>query len=228
MRCCRVTRRFAAAGHDIAAVNDVSCSVRRGDRIAVTGRSGSGKSTLLHLIAGLDATTGGQMQWPTLGEPPDRRPGWAGMVFQGPSLHPHLNVTENVTLAALLGGADETTARERARTALASLAVDDLAHQLPDTLSTGQSQRVAIARVLAARPSLILADEPTGRLDRVTATRVLSVLRAAADTLDAALIVATHDDLVATSLTTHWRMADGHLAGGDETTDIPAEQQARR
>jgi putative ABC transport system ATP-binding protein len=179
--------------------------------IALTGPSGSGKSTLLHLLGGLEAPTSGAVRWPALGGTPRERPGTVGVVFQGPSLIPALDVVENTALPLLLAGTGEDEAVGSACAALDRLRIGDLAHRLPDELSGGQAQRVAVARVLASRPRLILADEPTGRLDRDTGDRVVSVLLETAAELGAALVVSTHDLRVARRLARSWRMDDGRL-----------------
>jgi putative ABC transport system ATP-binding protein len=184
-------------------------------RVALTGPSGSGKSTLLHLMAGLDVPTSGAVRWPGLGGPPHARPGTIGVVFQGPSLITALNVTENVALPLLLGHVGEQEAVDRAWVALDRLAIGGLGLMLPEQLSGGQAQRVAVARVLASRPRLILADEPTGQLDHAAAEMVVSVLLAAADELDAALVISTHDPVVADRLPTRWTMSDGVLSSDE-------------
>lgn len=203
-------RSFGAGDTAFVALHSSDLVISAGDRIAVTGPSGSGKSTLLHLIAGLDAPTAGAITWPGLGQPRDH-PGRVGVVFQAPSLLPALDVVENVELVALIGGADPDEARERAWTALHALDLGALGGQLPEELSGGQAQRVAIARVLAGRPTLVLADEPTGQLDHDTAGHVLDVLEAAADAGGAALVVATHDPLIAGRYTHRWAVHDGRL-----------------
>jgi putative ABC transport system ATP-binding protein len=136
-------------------------------------------------------------------------------VFQGPSLVPALDVVENVALPLQLAGIRAPEATERATAALDTLELGTLAARLPDELSGGQAQRVAVARVLACRPALILADEPTGQLDRDAADRVVAVLLQAADELGAALVVATHDPVVADRLAHQWRMTDGRLVCGE-------------
>ena len=209
--CDSVSRTFGTGVQAVSAVREVSATVKPGMRVALTGPSGSGKSTLLHLMAGLELPTAGDVTWPGLGGPPAGRACVVGLVFQGPSLVPALNVLENVTLPLLLAGLDENEASTRGQAALERLAVDGLASQLPEEISGGQAQRVAVARVLASRPRLILADEPTGQLDSRTGSRVVSVLLETAADLNAALIVTTHDPGVADRLTAEWRMADGRL-----------------
>jgi putative ABC transport system ATP-binding protein len=205
--CVDLARTYGSGVAAVVAVHGATCQVLAGDRIALTGPSGSGKSTLLHLFTGLEQPTAGYIDWPALPLRTD-----IGLVFQGPSLLPALDVIENVALPLLLAGEQPAAATTRARQALERLDIADLAAALPDTLSGGQAQRVAIARVLAARPLLILADEPTGQLDRNTADHVMSVLTATADEVGAALVVATHDPLVAVNLAQQWEMRDGRLS----------------
>jgi putative ABC transport system ATP-binding protein len=222
VRCVEVARTFGTGPTALVAVYGVSCEVMPGARIALVGPSGSGKSTLLHLMAGLETPTSGTVEWPALGGGPQGRPGTVGVVFQGPSLLPALDVTENVALPLLFSGVPGATATERAAQALHRLRIDDLAPKLPEELSGGQAQRVAVARVLASRPTLILADEPTGQLDHEAGDRVISVLLEAAAELGAALIVSTHDPVVAARLDDQWTMRDGSLV------TAPASQSGNR
>lgn len=205
----RLTRCFGTGAATVVAVRGVAASAFAGDRIALTGPSGSGKSTLLHLLAGLDDPTSGTVVRPPAD--PNAPPPAAGLVFQGRSLVPNLDVVENVALPLLFAGHRDADATGRARAALDRLGIGALAGALPDTLSGGQAQRVAIARVLAVAPPLILADEPTGQLDHTAASHVIDVLLAAAEDLGAALIVSTHDPLIARRLPIQWAMRDGRL-----------------
>ncbi|MDX6433751.1 MAG: hypothetical protein QOE54_6117 [Streptosporangiaceae bacterium] len=211
VRCAEVARTFGTGPTALVAVYAVSCAVMPGARIALAGPSGSGKSTLLHLMGGLETPTSGTVEWPALGGGPQGRPGLVGVVFQGPSLLPALDVTENVALPLLFEGVPGADATERATQALHRLRIDDLGPKLPEELSGGQAQRVAVARVLASRPKLILADEPTGQLDHEAGDRVISVLLEAADELGAALIISSHDPKVTTRLDDQWTMRDGRL-----------------
>lgn len=215
--CSGLSRTFGRGPTEVRAVRDVTAAVGPGERIAVTGESGSGKSTLLHLLAGLDTPTAGTVSWPGLVQRAGRPVG-IGVVFQAPSLLPALDVTDNVALPLLLGsGLSRNEARRRAGHALDRLELGGLAGAAPEELSGGQAQRVAIARVLAAEPALVLADEPTGRLDRRTAGSVLDVLLAAVGALGAALVVTTHDPAVADLLPQRWEMTDGRLHAGATT-----------
>jgi ABC-type lipoprotein export system ATPase subunit len=211
VRCQDVARTFGSGPAAVVAVRRVNCEVRAGQQLALTGPSGSGKSTLLHLLAGLDAPTVGTVSWPALGPREALRPGPVGVVFQGPSLLPPLDVLENVALPLVLAGAADDAARASAAAALDLLELGGLAAKLPEELSGGQAQRVAVARVLAGRSRLILADEPTGQLDFAAATAVLDALLHAAAETGAALVVSTHDARMAGRLPERWRMDDGQL-----------------
>jgi len=215
-RCTDLTRTYGSGAGEVRALRGVSCTLRRGAQVALTGPSGSGKSTLLHLLAGLDTPTSGTIAWPGLDGSPEGRPGLIGMVFQGPSLLPPLDVTENIALPLLLAGFTETQARERATAALHDVGLDELAARLPEELSGGQAQRVAVARALAVRPRVILADEPTGQLDSAHGAQVVGLLLDAATMLGAALVLSTHDLTIAERLPDRWQMADGLMvAEGD-------------
>ena len=162
-------------------------------------------------MAGLDEPTAGRVAWPALGDRAALRPGPVAVIFQGPSLLPPLTVRENVALPLVLGGARDADARERATAALARLDLADLADKLPEEISGGQAQRVAVARALAGRPRLILADEPTGPARPRQRRAVVDVLLEAAAHAGAALVVATHDPAVAERLAERWEMHSGRL-----------------
>jgi putative ABC transport system ATP-binding protein/lipoprotein-releasing system ATP-binding protein len=213
--CSGAGRTYGAGRAATVALQPTDCAVPEGARIAIMGPSGSGKSTLLHLMAGLDAPTVGSVAWPAIGGRAALRPGPIAIVFQGPSLLPPLTVLENVSLALVLGGAHDADARATGHRALKRLSLDDLADKLPEEISGGQAQRVAVARALAGSPKLILADEPTGQLDRVNAARVVDVLLDAAEQAGAALVVATHDPLVADRLPERWEIHSGALTTRD-------------
>lgn len=211
VQCTDVDRLYGSGATAVTAVREVTCRVPPAARIALTGRSGSGKSTLLHLIAGLDTPSRGTIGWPALGIDRRGRPTGVGVVFQGTSLLDDLDVIDNVSLPTLFAGMSAAEANRRATVALTDVDIAELTHRLPEDLSSGQAQCVAVARVLAAQPALILADEPTGRLDRHTGERVITALLAAAEAVGAAVIIATHDEAVAARLPTHWSMRDGRL-----------------
>ncbi|WP_020576277.1 ABC transporter ATP-binding protein [Actinopolymorpha alba] len=221
VRCVEVARTYGRGAAAVVAIHAMSCVVPPAARVAVTGPSGSGKSTLLHLLAGLDRPSAGTIEWPGLGGDPVDRPGTVGFVFQGPSLLPPLDVSENVELPLLLAGFAASEARERSSQALAMVDAVELAGRLPEELSGGQAQRVAVARVLACRPRLILADEPTGQLDAGHRDQVVRALIESAAHLGASLVVATHDVAVANQLSTQWQMRDGRLTCAEEPARVP-------
>lgn len=204
-----LSRTFGSGSQAVVAVHSANCTVNPLARIAITGPSGSGKSTLLHLFGGLDVPTSGSLSWPPFGHTPG--PSEVGTVFQGASLVPALTAIENVALPLVLQGIEQTDAEAQAHTALTLLGVHDLGNKLPEELSGGQAQRVSVARVVAARPRLILADEPTGQLDQRAAARVVDVLISVADQLGAGLVVSTHDPHIASRLGLQWTMSDGRL-----------------
>jgi putative ABC transport system ATP-binding protein len=210
--CDDVSRVYGTGSTAVVAVHGTRCLVPAGARIALIGASGSGKSTLLHLLAGLEQPTAGTVTWPGLTGGAAELAFQMGVVFQGPSLVPALDVVENTALPAVLAGDPDPD--RRALDALRAVGVADLAGKLPEELSGGQAQRVAVARVLAQQPRLVLADEPTGQLDRATGQHVLDVLLDAVTRLGAGLVVSTHDQAVAERLDTHWFMHEGRLDGG--------------
>ena len=196
VRCVGAARTFGTGETATVALAPTDCEVKRGDRIALVGPSGSGKSTLVHLMAGLDTPTVGVVE---------RLDGPTAVVFQGPSLLEPLTVIENTELPLVLAG--ESDARDRAREALQRLGLEELEDRLPEELSGGQAQRVAVARALASDAALILADEPTGQLDHVAASEVIEALLATERTL----VVSTHDPEIAARMGTRWELHSGRL-----------------
>lgn len=183
-----------------AILRDVDLTVQQRTDVALTGRSGSGKTTLLLALAGLIAPTSGRVSWPGLVPEATTPRGRIGLVFQAPSLVPELTARENVTLPLRLAGMDVQAARVAAAAALDTVHVADCADGLPAQLSGGQQQRVAVARALAGRHQLVLADEPTGALDRVQAHGVVQALIDGVRAVGGALLLATHDPELAAML----------------------------
>lgn len=209
-----VTRRFRQGDLDVYALRPASFVIRAGDRIALLGPSGSGKSTLLHLIADLDRPSTGHLKWPALGPRGALRPKHIGMVFQAPSLIPTLSAVENVEVPLRLAGGVERP-RDVAMHAMEAVSLAAVADKLPDELSGGQAQRVALARAVALKPKLVLADEPTGQLDQPTARQTIEALMNSIDGSGAALVIATHDPLVAERMKLTWLMDHGMLHAPD-------------
>jgi ABC-type lipoprotein export system ATPase subunit len=210
----RDLQRVFIQGHqEVIALRSASCSIQPGDRIAIIGPSGSGKSTLLHLFAALDQPTSGSITWPALGDPLDLRPTEIGVSLQEPSLLPPLNIAENVALPLLLQGYEPEESWDVAIQTLELLDLKNLADQLPEELSGGQTQRVALARTLITQPRLILADEPTGQLDHPTTQRLFDLLFSIITERAIALVVTTHDHTVAERFEQVWQMRQGFLEG---------------
>ena len=179
----------------------VSLTVAAGEFVAIVGESGVGKSTLLNCMAGLDSWDSGQVQLDGVDlaqlnddQKARLRREKIGFVFQAFHLLPHLSVAQNVALPLMLLGQLDNT---RVQTMLAAVGLSGLGERLPQQLSGGQLQRVAIARALIHRPSLLLADEPTGNLDPGTATRVMEALIAQTREHGAALVLVTHSQAAA-------------------------------
>jgi ABC-type lipoprotein export system ATPase subunit len=212
VRCDGAARTFGTGRGAVVALQPTTCEIFPGVCIALSGPSGSGKSTLVHLLAGLDDPTLGSVSWPAIGPRSALRPGRVGVVFQGPSLLSPLTVIENVALPLLLAGCTEADAVVRAAAALERLELIELRAKLPEEISGGQAQRVAVARALTGAPLLLVADEPTGQLDHESAGAVMDVLEQAARDSGAALVVATHDPEVAERLPERWVMRDGRVA----------------
>jgi putative ABC transport system ATP-binding protein len=182
----------------------VSLQLAAGEYIAVMGESGSGKSTLLNLIAGLDSPDSGRitLDGRELGSLDDAartrlRRARMGFVFQAFHLLPHLSVERNVALPLALNGSDGREAAERVRELLSAVGMSDRANSSPSQLSGGEMQRVAVARALAHRPAIVLADEPTGNLDADSAAEVLELLATQLKRDNAAGILVTHSEVAA-------------------------------
>ena len=213
-----VTKTFATPAGDFTAVRDIDLEVRAGEFLAIVGRSGSGKSTLLNMIAGIDTPSRGTVQvagTQLQGLGHDALARWrgrhVGVVFQSFQLLPTLTALENVMLPMdFAGHLPEAQRRERARTLLARVGVADQADKLPATLSGGQQQRVAIARALANDPPLLVADEPTGNLDSVTAAEVLELFRSLV-AQGCTVAVVTHERDASLGATRTITLADGRL-----------------
>ncbi|WP_026930007.1 ABC transporter ATP-binding protein [Glycomyces tenuis] len=204
------------------ALGGVDFAVAGGESVAVTGPSGSGKSTLLHCLAGVIRPDEGEVR--LFGERVDtlserershlRRTRFA-FLFQFGQLLPELPAEENVALPLMLGGTPRRKALGPARDRLAQLGLAGKEDRRPGELSGGEAQRVALARALVVNPAVVFADEPTGALDRATGDQVMGVLLDTVSQLGAALVVVTHDPLIAARCTRTIVIHDGLLHGGD-------------
>ena len=211
-----VTKRYDSGGGDaVTALSNVDFAVEAGDVVAVIGPSGSGKSTMLNLLGLLDEPTTGRVELrgsPTTGlsaaERTDARRESLGFVFQDFHLLPTLSAVENVRLPTAFLPGDAT---DRARDLLERVGLGDRLDHTPDELSGGQKQRVAIARSLINEPDVLLADEPTGNLDRDTGTAILEEIRRIADEEEVGVVAVTHDDLVTEYADRTVELVDGVL-----------------
>ncbi len=191
-------RRAGGRVVEVPVLDGVDLAVSPGERLAVVGESGTGKTTLLNLLGGLDRPDGGEVlhRGTPLPATVAARARWrrrhVGFVFQFHGLLPELSAEENVALAGRIVGMAAGPARRAAGEMLAALGLSGRRDHYPDELSGGEQQRVAIARALLGRPSLVLADEPTGNLDPATGDRVWEHLVALQERLRFALVVATH------------------------------------
>ena len=212
-----VWRTYHMGDADVHALRAVDLEIAEGDFLAVVGPSGSGKSTLLHILGCLDRPSGGAFRWRgrDVGSLDDRersrlRQQDIGFVFQFFHLLPRLSALANVELPMLFAGVERGQRRERAEQALAAVGLSDRLRHRPDELSGGQRQRVAIARAVIMRPALLLADEPTGNLDRASAAEVMDLLgRMNHD--GQTVVLVTHDPDVAKRARRMVRMSDGAI-----------------
>jgi putative ABC transport system ATP-binding protein len=205
----------------IHALRSISFSIMRGERVALMGPSGSGKSTLLNLICGLDKPTLGVIRFEgvNLSALTDDlrtrlRRVKIGMIFQSFNLLPTLSTIENVSMPLRLNGASRREAERRAKVIIEKVGLADRQMHRPDELSGGERQRVAIARALIFRPSLLLADEPTGNLDSITGEEILSLLDELHREYDTTVLLVTHNALAAAHCDRIVTLLDGHLSGG--------------
>ena len=207
---------YGADSQLVKAVDHVNLQIAQGEFVTIVGKSGSGKSTLLHLLGGLDNPTSGQILMEgkditTYGreELAAYRRRKIGFVFQAYNLIPSLNVWENVILPV---GLDNKTLDEAyVEDILRTLGMEEKRRNLPNTLSGGQQQRCAIARALAAKPAMILADEPTGNLDSKTGDEVISLLRMTAKKYGQTLVVITHNEEIAQTADRTLLIEDGKV-----------------
>jgi putative ABC transport system ATP-binding protein len=191
---------YVRGGQIIPVLVDINLDVNEGDFVALMGPSGSGKSTLLNLVAGIDKPSAGQILVAgvdiaqlTDGELAAWRAAHVGFIFQFYNLMPVLTAFENVELPLQLTSLGRRERRERVQNALSLVGLSDRVDHYPNELSGGQQQRVAIARALIADPTIIVADEPTGDLDRVTAEEILDLLQGLNRELGKTIVMVTHD-----------------------------------
>ena len=214
----KVSRYYQAGERSVHALEAVSLTIERHEFVAVVGPSGCGKSTLMHLVAGLDRPTAGEIVVDGLSlttaddaQLTNFRRRQLGLVFQFFNLLPTMNALENVSLPLLLQGVAPDEATARAEELLQLVGLTNRASHFVHQLSGGEQQRTAIARALVHRPSLLIADEPTGNLDTTSTSRVLDLLRQIACEQRTTLILVTHSPEVAAVATRHVELRDGRI-----------------
>src|SRR5512146_988997 len=218
-----VVKVYSTAAGEFNALKVINMQVGRGEFVGIIGKSGAGKSTLLNMITGVDHLTSGEVVFNTNGSAvsvhkmnEDAIAHWRGhnlgVVFQSFQLLPMLTLVENITLPMdLCGRFSSKQSRERALELLRLVEIEDHADKLPAHISGGQQQRVAIARALANDPAVLVADEPTGSLDSVTAEHIFEVFEHLVSELGKTIIMVTHDQSLAPRFTRTFAIADGEI-----------------
>jgi len=216
IRCEGLTKTYT--GLDVAVLNGIDLNVKKSEQIAIVGASGSGKSTLLHLLGGLDTPSSGEVELlgNNLNQLSEARKGQIrndslGFVYQFHHLLPEFTAIENVAMPLLIGRMPREQALSAAQDMLDKVGMTHRVEHMPSELSGGERQRVALARALVTEPAAILADEPTGNLDRVTANQVFDLLVEINAVLKTSLVVVTHDLTLAAKMHKQFKLEDGKL-----------------
>lgn len=234
-----VAKTYSTEAGDFNALNGVNLQVNAGEFLGVIGKSGAGKSTFLNMITGVDHLTSGDVIVRAKEEDisvhrlsEDELTLWRGktlgIIFQSFQLLPMLTLIENVVMPMdLCGVYQPRLSRERALELLTLVELEDQAHKLPGQISGGQQQRVAIARALANDPPILVADEPTGSLDSVTADHIFDVFEHLVHDRGKTIIMVTHDNSLAPRFTRHVQIVDGEVLGGTAPAKGPRKRRMK-
>jgi len=222
IRTVNLSRHFGTGETRVRALENVNLVVDKGEFTAIIGPSGSGKSTLLHLIGGLDRPSSGKVELANtnIAEMSNRylsdfRRDHIGFIFQAYNLIPVLTAEENIEYILLLQGTSRQERKRRVEEMLKITGLEGLGHRKPGELSGGQQQRVAVARAMASKPDIILADEPTANLDSKTGLELLNVMRTLNTEFEMTFIFSTHDEKIMKMATRLVSLVDGQIAGDE-------------
>ena len=236
---CGVVKTYSTAAGEFTALKDIDLQISSGEFLGIVGKSGAGKSTLLNMITGVDHLTGGEVVVNN-GSPvsvhqmtEDKIALWRGqtmgVVFQSFQLLPMLTLVENITLPMdLCGNFSPKQSRQRALELLRLVEIEEHADKLPAYISGGQQQRVAIARALANDPPILIADEPTGSLDSVTAEHIFEVFEHLVTGRGKTIVMVTHDESLSQRFSRTMRITDGELESASEVEMVSPKEKRRK